>query len=181
MTQLTNQVISKVERKKDGDGEYGPWVLYNFWLENNDKRFSYFQSGQKPVPVQGMKIGHIEYKEKVNGKYTNYEVSTLSVVEGAPGPMRIDDKVSSKGKGRDEDLISMMWKFGPSMIKLMEMEQNGCGKLAELIDIFKEGIKQLVYEQPVKEETKEETYNYPAMSQSDNMDMGYIPDDEIPF
>ena len=81
MAELFGQTVSKTYFIKDGEGQYGKWRMWSFYLEGSDKKFTYFTSGNKPEPFEGMKIGYLKYTEKQDGKYTNYTVDELKVSE----------------------------------------------------------------------------------------------------
>ena len=80
MDKLNGVTITKVFKGKSGEGKYGPWQGYNFYVDDpdwKDQKFSYLQSGRKPVPEEGMKVD-LEFETKQNREYTNYDVKKLS-------------------------------------------------------------------------------------------------------
>ena len=70
MPQITNKTIGKVYKGSEGTNEHGPWTLYNIYLEGGELKYTYFQSGSKPVPEPGMKIALMEYTSEQNGEFT---------------------------------------------------------------------------------------------------------------
>ena len=80
MPTLTNVIVNKVYKGASGEGQYGPWQAYNFYVKGDDRKFSCFDS--KLVPVEGMAIAALEFEEKQSqGKdekwYTNNNVKTV--------------------------------------------------------------------------------------------------------
>ena len=81
MPTLTNVIVNKVYKGASGEGQYGPWQAYNFYVKGDDRKFSCFDS--KLAPVEGMAIVALEYEEeqsqsKKDGKwYTNNNVKTV--------------------------------------------------------------------------------------------------------
>ena len=74
----SNKKIKKVYKGKLGESEYGPWQAWNFYLEGvKDIKFSYFSGGDKPVPVEGRMVKHIEYEVVTKDGYTNNNVKKL--------------------------------------------------------------------------------------------------------
>lgn len=84
--QLTDVIITKVYEGKSDVGKFGPWTAYNFYVEGEDKKFSWFGGGDKITPVEGMQIAYMEYKTEIEGKYTNHKVSKLTIKEGVAQP-----------------------------------------------------------------------------------------------
>ena len=74
---LVNQTITKVYKGKSGQGEYGPWIAWNFNIEGDDRKFSYFSGGKKPEPYEGAFIKLAKFEKVVKGQYTNYNVKEL--------------------------------------------------------------------------------------------------------
>ena len=82
---ILDAMITKVYKGPNGKGEHGPWQVYNIYLnKGDDKKFGYMQSGNKSIPTVGMGIKHIEYDVEISGKYTNYKVKKLELVEDEP-------------------------------------------------------------------------------------------------
>jgi len=111
--ELYGQTVSKVFHVKDGTGSDGkgktwPWRMWSVYLGDNDKKFTYFTSGKKPEPFEGMKIGYLKYTEKqeVSKKdgitYNNYTIDELKVSEESVGlPKPPDTIIQNKPQGRD--------------------------------------------------------------------------------
>ena len=80
----TDIEITKVYEGTSGEGEFGPWTAYNFYVKGDDRKFSWFKSDSKPImPVPGMLVKLMEYfiaetySEKHNKTFTNYNVSRI--------------------------------------------------------------------------------------------------------
>ena len=72
---LTNVTIRKVYPGKTGESEYGPWQVWNFYLEGHEKlKLNYFSGEEKPIPVEGAALKLIEYDIVTKGGYTNNNV-----------------------------------------------------------------------------------------------------------
>lgn len=87
MGQLVGAKITKVNKGKSGEGQYGPWQAYSFYTDKTgNDRFDYFQSGKKPAPVVGMMIAFAEYEEEQKGEYMNRKVDKFTLAEGQEQP-----------------------------------------------------------------------------------------------
>ena len=76
---LANKTIGKVYKGKTGEGQYGPWVAWNFYVEGDDRKFSYFSGGKKPEPFEGAFIQMLKYETVTKGKYTNHNVKEMAL------------------------------------------------------------------------------------------------------
>ena len=75
---LANKRITKVYRGKSGQGQYGPWTAWNFNIEGDDRKFSYFSGGKKPEPKEGDFIAMMKFETVNDGKYTNYKAKEVA-------------------------------------------------------------------------------------------------------
>jgi len=79
MPTLTNVIVNKVYEGKSGEGQYGPWQAYNFYVRGDVRKFSCFDS--KLVPREGMAIDALEFEEEQKAKdgkwYTNNNIKTV--------------------------------------------------------------------------------------------------------
>lgn len=99
---LVDCKITKVYSASSGESEHGPWQLYNLYLDKGDKKkFSYFHSGKKPIPVEGMQLEHVEYEiettEKDGKTYENYKIKKLEVSNGSK-PTETSPQTTSQPK-----------------------------------------------------------------------------------
>ena len=87
--QITDAVITKVYADASGTSKFepfDPYTIYNFYVQGQDKKFSWFATPKKVTPVEGMQIAYLEYTTTVEGEYTNHKVSKLTVKEGIAQP-----------------------------------------------------------------------------------------------
>jgi hypothetical protein len=72
---ITNTKITEVNRIKSGESGYGPYTIWNFWVEGHKNlKLSYLQGEDMPAPVEGMVIKMLEYEIKKDGRFTNQKV-----------------------------------------------------------------------------------------------------------
>ena len=76
---LGNVTIGKVYEGKSGEGEYGKWKAWNFYVEGDERRFSYFSGGKKPEPFEGAFIKMAKLETVVKGKYTNHNIKEMAL------------------------------------------------------------------------------------------------------
>ena len=99
--QITDAVITKVYQGKSGTSQFGDWIAYNFYVQGEDKKFSWFGGGNKITPVDGMQIAYMEYTTTIEGKYTNHKVSKLTVKEGVAQPTTLSSTKPQSANGRE--------------------------------------------------------------------------------
>jgi len=112
MPREIGSVVTEATLKKKGENQNGPWEFWKFKTDKSDKWFSVFPSKKKrPKPFKGMKIDLLEYEEKQDGEYTNYEVDEIKVSDDSPSPPPDGQPSGSRGptgqqptngKGRDD-------------------------------------------------------------------------------
>ena len=123
---LNGVTITKVFKGKSGEGKYGPWQGYNFYIDDPDwkeQKFSYLQSGKKPVPEEGMKVD-LEFETKQNGEYTNYDVKKLSAAGSGEKPKpKPAGKATSPGTGNGDNGKSAA---GPGPTSTNGHDKNSC-------------------------------------------------------
>ena len=91
METLTNVEIGKVYRGASGEGQYGPWQLWDFYLTSDKRKFSMFEKDEHPLPLSGMKIAAMKFETKqtpgtgkhVGKTFTNHQVTELIEVGDA--------------------------------------------------------------------------------------------------
>lgn len=99
MEHLLDATITQAYKAKKADGSFvegedGAWRLYNFHTDKTgDKKFGFMWSAKKPIPCKGLKIKHLEYEVKIEGKYTNYNAKTIEVDPDTP-PMKAEPQTS---------------------------------------------------------------------------------------
>lgn len=140
---LTDFVITKVyEPKKDGkpiegEGEYGPWKLYNFHTDKTAKeKFSFMWGGKKPIPTEGLKIKHMEYEEEKKGQYTNLSVKKLELADNSK-PAESTSTSSSPATYSGGNAEVSYWVRYISDIAIAIIANGGNLETADLDDIAK--------------------------------------------
>lgn len=86
---LTNVKFTKVFKGKSGEGQYGPWQIWDCYInieEWKDTKLSFFESNKNPTPVQGMTATVVEIEEQVKGEYVNYVIKNIETKVQAPVP-----------------------------------------------------------------------------------------------
>ncbi len=138
MGQATNVVIEKCYKGKTGESQHGVWQLYNLYFKGSDNKYSYFQSGKKPVPEKGMKISFLKFDVKVEGEYTNRTITEMVLAtdqEKVAGPV---------AAGRVTESPKAYIDHGKCVLELMRIAEFKETRLADLIIMFNSGIDQLM-------------------------------------
>jgi hypothetical protein len=78
---LTDVKITKVYEGKSGEGKFGTWQIYNFYIKDRKEKFSCFGSDAF-TPEEGMNLKLLKYEIEPNGEYTNYKVKEAIINEG---------------------------------------------------------------------------------------------------
>ena len=159
---LTDVEISKVYEGKSGEGEFGKWTAYNFYIEGDERKFSWFKSDSKPtMPVQGMRIKLMEYAVKQSGEYTNYNVSRIVLQEKQPETIEPSGlkKHTPQKSGRDSSLTMYISYAKDLVCKMMELNPSAFDSLTvnQIADMTTEtGMKMYdrAKEEPVVETDK---------------------------
>lgn len=177
MGQATNVTIKKVFKGKSGDGQYGPWQAYDVYFEGSDNKYTYFQSGKKPVPTIGQKIAFIKFEasqtQKDGKTYTNRKITEM-VLDETPPEKSQEAPQAQNGKAYID--------HGKCVISLMEMAGGAAcdeSTFRILISLFKDGIA-LMLKEGTEDHSKED-----APSEAGEFD-GYdepppIDSEDIPF
>ena len=76
---LANKTIGKAYKGKTGQGEYGPWIAWNFYIDGDDRKFSYFSGGKKPEPFEGAFIKMAKFETVTKGQYTNFNIKEMAL------------------------------------------------------------------------------------------------------
>ena len=77
METLTNVEVGKVFKGKSGEGQYGPWQIWDVYLRDDKRKFAYFEKGGF-IPEAGLMIQVLKYEVVQKGEYTNYNVKELT-------------------------------------------------------------------------------------------------------
>ena len=139
MANATNKTIKKVFKSKEIPGQYGPQQIYDVYFEGSKNKYSYFQSGKKPVPTVGMMVSYMEFEVKKDGQYTNRTIKKLVIDETAP--QKPQDAPQTKNGGQ------AYINHGECVIELMKMAGGvDCqrGVLEALVEVFRSGIEAMI-------------------------------------
>jgi hypothetical protein len=97
---ISDKVVGKVYEGAKGDGKFGPYQYYNFYLVGGKLKFSYCHTGKKAIPTEGMKIAYMEWEETQSEKdgktFLNQTVKLLKPLED--GKVLSADTLNPKGK-----------------------------------------------------------------------------------
>ena len=75
---LVDVTISKVYEGKSGESQYGKWTAYNFYVDGDDRKFSYFKTEKSPLlPATGMSLKMLRFETKEKDGYTNHNVKEM--------------------------------------------------------------------------------------------------------
>ena len=139
MEQAVNKTIKKVFKGKEIPGQYGPRQIYDVYFEGSENKYSYFQSGKKPVPTVGMMVSYMEFDVKKDGKYTNRTIRKMVLDETAPQPSKDAPQATEKGQA--------YINHGECVIELMKMAGGvDCqkGVLEAHVEVFRAGIEAMI-------------------------------------
>jgi len=143
--QLTNVTIQRVYEGKTGtntkpDGSSWDWTAYNFYLDGDreNRKFGYFQSGNKPVPLPGMNITLLEYDISQEGQYTNYKVSKMMLAQGAERTTSLAQTTQTRAQTEDRRDLSMYVSYAKDIL----IAKGGSDSLEQdCIDIANAGLR----------------------------------------
>lgn len=77
METITNVEVSKVFKGKSGEGQYGPWQIWDVYFNGDNRKFTYFEKGNV-IPEVGMMVLVLKFDVEKKGQYTNYTVKELT-------------------------------------------------------------------------------------------------------
>ena len=189
---LMNVTVTSAQKKTDGESKHGPWVIYDFKIDEpnwEDIWFGYLTNPDKIIPAVGMKIDVIEYEIEEKGEYTNYKVKKLMVPEGEaptsnPKPKPKQAAGGPKQAPQSTNGGQAYINHGEVVCKLMGMAGAGEPNFnkhdyGRLLNAFLFGIRVLTGEtappKPV-EKQKPSDNDYPQDPEPEE-----IPEDDIPF
>lgn len=77
--------IASATFKKEGEGKFGKWYLYEVKIEGDDKVYQYMsKSNPQNKFVAGQEID-VEIEKKENGQYTNWSIKPVQQNAGGFG------------------------------------------------------------------------------------------------
>lgn len=130
----TDKIISKVFKGPSGEGEYGPWQIYNIYFEGSENKYSWFQK-DGIVPTPGTKVMFMKYdiieKEKDGKTYTNYNIKEIEFDTASLGKPELSG-TSSHGKQSNNTLPSSNCTMFISYAKDLLVSICGRGEYKEV-------------------------------------------------
>lgn len=137
MASLTNVVIEKVFKGKTdtAQGKNGAfeYTKYDVYFEGNKEKFTYFQSGRKPIPEKNMKVVYLDYKEEEK-EYKGQIYINRTIGEFKPDQATPISKVVNQS-AKDADAKAYI-NHGEVVVRLMEM--CGVGNINLLPTLLKQ-------------------------------------------
>ncbi|MFC1567343.1 hypothetical protein ACFL3R_00715 [Thermodesulfobacteriota bacterium] len=98
---LTNVELRDVVQSKQGQGQHGAWTLYKFGVRLQgweNETITYFKSGNKPTPQDGMMIASMDIEEDYyQGQFRGYKTSALMVAGSGASPKPFQPKPKPRG------------------------------------------------------------------------------------
>lgn len=77
--------VASAQFRKEGEGKFGKWYLYEIKLEGDDKTYQYMaKSNPQNKFVVGQEV-EVEIETKQNGQYTNYNIKPVQQGGGFGG------------------------------------------------------------------------------------------------
>lgn len=155
MERLMDIVVKFAQKKKEGEGKYGPWVIYDFKIDApgwEDIYFGYLTNPDKIIPAVGMRIDVLEYEIEETGEYTNYKVQKL-LLPGSSNP-KPKPKAKLHGQAPQSSGGQAYINHGEVVCELMNMAQkNEGGEIdrplyEKLLNAFRYGIRALTSDPP---------------------------------
>lgn len=120
---LTDVTVGKVYEGKSGESQYGKWTAYNFYVNGDNRKFSYFKTEKSPIlPINGMRFKLLRFETVTKDGYTNHNVkemflykkqteSTIDKMVNGNAPQAKPEALQSTiSKNKDNDIGPMtMW------------------------------------------------------------------------
>jgi len=101
---LTNVELMGVREGKSGQGQYGEWTMYTFTVRIagwEQEKITYFKSGNKPAPTDGMMVASLEVEEDYyQGNFSGYKAKSMQINQGTPSnqpPRTVPPSVNPQG------------------------------------------------------------------------------------
>ena len=148
----TDVVVSKSFEGASGESEYGPWIAYNFYIDNDERKFSWFWNEKKPiVPMQGMQIKLMEYTSGPSkcGKYSNNNVSRIILHGDAYKKTKTEYESGLKAHGKLEEAEPQSTGFvGQKGVAQPDNKKGRDNTLTMYISYAKDVIVQMMVSAP---------------------------------
>ena len=126
---VTDVTINKVYEGKSGESQYGKWTAYSFYVEGDDRKFSYFKTEKSPLlPTVGMMLKMLRFETVQKGQYTNYNVKEMFLYkegEKMPKPTRSDAPQSTNSLKDISFYVSYAKDTAIALIQQFPEQYNG--------------------------------------------------------
>jgi len=110
---LIDVTISKVYEGKSGENKYGKWTAYNFYVDGDDRKFSYFKTEKSPLlPTTGMYLKMLRFETVEKDGYTNHNVKELFLHKAEKPTQKPPDATGSTFSPKRGDDIGPMTMWG---------------------------------------------------------------------
>ena len=187
MKSISNKEIGKVYEGAKGEGKFGPYQYYNFYLVGGKLKFSYCHTGKKPIPVEGMKLAYMEWEEsqsKKDGKtFINQTVKTLKPLKDGKvlSADTLNPKIKSApcGNGKDSPIwFCLSYAKDLQIARLHHVQSMDNLTLTEIVDEVVQAAKAML--DKVNGKAEDASYPKPQEPPIEPDDPGPT-DEEIPF
>jgi len=158
---------AKLQAKKEG--EYGPYEIWSFKVEDDDRYFSIIPGGSaKHKPFTGAKVEMCKYYIEQKGEYTNYKVRELFLSEDTqkPSQTRSDAPQSTfsqkEGNGIGPmtmwgkyiaDIVSSCVTMGLSGEALDSVAKEAIETYVDCLVVFERNYSNVNYAEPSQPDT----------------------------
>ena len=155
MRTQTNIRISGVEAKKTGQGNHGPWTIYELSFYGTENVYSYFCGKGHTTPAVNMLLSSVDYESETSecGKYTNLKIKKMVVDENAPQPtapvtLPTGPPQAKSGLAKDD----VIWAHGAVAVDLLRLSYDFNMGVAPIVDGFKRTLALMLDGKPAMEE-----------------------------
>jgi len=124
---LIDVTISKVYEGKSGENKYGKWTAYNFYVDGDDRKFSYFKTEKSPLlPTTGMYLKMLRFETVEKDGYTNHNVKELFLHKAEKPTQKPPDATGSTFSPKRDSSITMFVSYAKDlMVGLMGTHPQG--------------------------------------------------------
>ena len=138
--------IGKVYKGAGGEGNYGPWQIWNFYLDDPDdkRKFTWFEKDGL-IPIEGMSVKAMEFEVSESHKdgktYLNHTVKWFKLNSTSNTPQKSTQSASaSTGTSKNTKEVCGMSFIGGFVKDLLLQYTTDFGsdlKFAELMKIYR--------------------------------------------
>ena len=193
METLTNVEVGKVFKGKSGEGQYGPWQIWDVYLRDDKRKLSYFEKDGF-IPEVGAMIQVLKFevvtKQGNDGKtYTNYNVKELtpdpnwySGKEPETPPQTRSVATGSTISPKRDSSITMFVSYAKDLMvafigqgRYLEMDLEDVGGIVAQVGIMMyDKVNSPVRDEPAKEAHEQADYT-PELEYPDEPPIGEPP------